>query len=131
MLHNHRSLFVYKKSTKITSQAAQQSQSRFPTKMTPKAAQQLQSRFPRKLHQLLESTDKNGLGHIISWLPDGESFKVHDIKNFTNEVLPVFFGTIKFKSFQRNLNWWGFNTVSNKGPEKGTRSHPKAWSARQ
>jgi hypothetical protein len=103
----------------MTSQAAQQSQiSRFPW------TQQSRSRFPWKLHQLLKSTEKSGHDHIISWLPDGESFKVHDKKNFTNEVLPLFFGTNKYQSFQRNLNLWGYTTMS-KGPEKGTCSHPK------
>jgi hypothetical protein len=80
-------------------------------------------RFPEKLHMLLDSTEKANHGHIISWLPDGASLKVHDKHRFTSEVLPVFFGTSKYKSFQRNLNLWGFYTVS-KGPCKGECSHP-------
>ena len=81
------------------------------------------TRFPMKLHMLLESMEKSNNSHIVSWLPNGSSFKVHDKQQFTSEVLPVFFGTSKYKSFQRNLNLWGFQTVS-KGRSKGECSHP-------
>ena len=83
---------------------------------TPEVAQQL--RFPWKLHLLLERCEyehasdvaANG-GRIvrdppIGWLPDGKSFKVHDKERFIKEVMPSFFGTQSFKTFQRNLNLW-------------------------
>jgi hypothetical protein len=79
--------------------------------------------FPWKLHRLLESTEHSGRTQCISWLPDGKSFKVHDKVAFTSEILPTFFQTSKFKSFQRNLSLWGFHTIS-KGPSKGVCSHP-------
>jgi hypothetical protein len=79
--------------------------------------------FPLKMHQLLREAENRGESHIISWLPDGRSFKVHDKKTFTNQIMPNFFGSSKLKTFQRNLNLWGFKTVS-KGPQKGTCSHP-------
>jgi hypothetical protein len=75
-------------------------------------------RFPQKLHQLLEETEKNGQWQVISWLPDGKSFKVHDKEEFIRKIMPAFFDLTKYKSFQRNLNLWGFVTVP-KGPEKG------------
>jgi len=37
--------------------------------------------------------------------------------------MPSFFGTQSFKTFQRNLNLWGFTRVS-KGPQKDVCSHP-------
>jgi hypothetical protein len=79
--------------------------------------------FPLKMHQLLEATENRGESHIISWLPEGRSFKVHDKEKFTNQIMLDFFGSSKLKTFQRNLNLWGFKTVS-KGPEKGECSHP-------
>lgn len=101
---------------------------------TPEVAQQL--RFPWKLHLLLErceyenvsSVAASGGGGIprdppIGWLPDGKSFKVHDKERFIKEVMPSFFGTQSFKTFQRNLNLWGFTRVS-KGPLKDVCSHP-------
>jgi hypothetical protein len=78
--------------------------------------------FPWKLHVLFEQVEKRGHSHIISWLPDGKSFKVHDRYAFTNQIMPIFFGSSKYKTFQRNLNLWGFQTVS-KGPYKGVCSH--------
>jgi hypothetical protein len=81
-------------------------------------------RFPSRLHQLLESTEKANKSHIVLWLPGGKSFMVHDKAAFANKALPLFFGTSKYRSFQRNLNLWGFHTVP-KGPEKGRCSHPR------
>jgi hypothetical protein len=80
--------------------------------------------FPLRLHRLLDSTEKTGKSCIVSWLPGGKSFRVHDRAVFANKVLPLFFGTSKYKSYQRNLNLWGFRTVP-KGPEKGRCFHPR------
>jgi hypothetical protein len=81
-------------------------------------------RFPFRLHQLLDSTeDKADKSRIVSWLPGGKSFRVHDKAAFAHIILPHFFGTSKYRSFQRNVNLWGFHTVP-KGPEKGSCSHP-------
>ena len=88
---------------------------------TPEVAQQL--RFPWKLHLLLErceyehsqklaacvaeGTSPNSVPDMpISWLPCGKAFKVHDKERFVREVMPSFFGTQSFKTFQRNLNLW-------------------------
>jgi hypothetical protein len=80
--------------------------------------------FPWKLHFLLEQVEETGThASIIAWLPGGRSFKVHQKDKFANIVLPVFFNTTKYKSFQRSLNLWGFETVS-KGPSKGVCSNP-------
>lgn len=108
---------------------------------TPEVAQQL--RFPWKLHLLLERCEyeheqrMTAIGDPqhqqqssesfqdmpISWLPCGKAFKVHDKKRFVKEIMPSFFGTQSFKTFQRNLNLWGFTRVS-KGPQKDVCSHP-------
>lgn len=65
--------------------------------------QQLQMRFPWKLHLLLQ---QNKDASIVSWMPDGKSFLIHNKDRFSNELLPEFFGTTNFKTFQRNLNLW-------------------------
>lgn len=105
---------------------------------TPEVAQQL--RFPWKLHLLLERCEYEHRQKIaayqvegknpaslpdmpISWLPCGKAFKVHDKERFVREIMPSFFGTQSFKTFQRNLNLWGFTRVS-KGPQKDVCSHP-------
>ena len=65
--------------------------------------------FPRRLFEMLESeaklasasTDKAG---IISWSASGKAFRIADVDSFVASVLPKYFRTKKFSSFQRNLN---------------------------
>jgi hypothetical protein len=44
--------------------------------------------FPLKLHITLEAMERDGLAHIMSWLPHGRSFKIHDTPLFIQLVLP-------------------------------------------
>jgi len=78
--------------------------------------------FPWKLHELLEQADKSGNDAIISWLPGGKAFKVHKKEEFCNQVMPAFFNSSKYKTFQRSLNLWGFESVV-RGPDKGACYH--------
>lgn len=78
--------------------------------------------FPWKLHRLLDEADANGHSSVISWMTDGGSFKVHNKQTFAENVMPKYFESSKFKSFQRSLNLWGFQTVQ-KGLEKGQCIH--------
>jgi len=80
------------------------------------------TRFPWKLHQMLVQTELEGHQSIVSWLPNGKAFKVHRKTEFANKILPVYFKTNKYKSFQRNLNLWGFEAVTT-GPNKGATFH--------
>ena len=69
--------------------------------------------FPVRLHKLLQDeTIKGPHSDIVSWSYDGRSFKVHDKVRFANEIMPSYFGTTKYRSFQKNLNLWGFKTVT-------------------
>lgn len=51
--------------------------------------------FPWKLHTLLQETEQRGEGHIVSWLPHGRAFKIHQVKEFTAGILPRYFGQTK------------------------------------
>mmetsp|Transcript_27479 Transcript_27479/g.42272 ORF Transcript_27479/g.42272 Transcript_27479/m.42272 type:complete len:304 (+) Transcript_27479:106-1017(+) len=97
---------------------------------TPSSA----SVFPVKLYRLLtdvsndegndegcqgNSGDAKDYSDVISWSPDGKSFKVHDKERFSEEIMPTYFGSSKYRSFQKNLNMWGF-----KAARKGECSHP-------
>ena len=66
----------------------------------------------KKLHELLNKAEESGNDHIVSWLPGGKAFKVHKKIEFTNIILPTLFNATKYKSFQRNLNLWGFDTIT-------------------
>ena len=79
--------------------------------------------FPWKLHFVLDEAARLGQEDIISWMPYGASFKVHNKPEFEKQILPTYFNTTKFKSFQRSLNLWGFHAFT-KGPSKGASHHP-------
>jgi hypothetical protein len=78
--------------------------------------------FPWKLHEMLDACEKEGVGHIVSWLPDNASFRVHNTVLFMENVIRNFFKQTKYKSFQRQLNIWGFQRILS-GPSKGGYSH--------
>jgi HSF-type DNA-binding len=64
--------------------------------------------FPCKLYILLDGTEANKTSHVISWFPDGKSFRVHDIKTFTDKIMPSYFSQTKFNSFRRQCYIYGF-----------------------
>ena len=41
---------------------------------------------------------------VIGWSSSGKAFRIYDTNEFANVVLPKYFRTKKFSSFQRNLN---------------------------
>ena len=75
--------------------------------------------FPGKLHKLLFEAERRGQTDIISWNDNGVFFKVHQKELFARYIMPEFFQTSTYKSFQRNLNLWGFGRTS-----RGERFHP-------
>jgi hypothetical protein len=79
--------------------------------------------FPWKLHELLTKAESNGNDGIVSWLPGTNAFKVHNKTLFASKILPAYFSATKYKSFQRNLNLWGFETITDM-PNKGGIHHP-------
>jgi hypothetical protein len=81
--------------------------------------------FPWKLHKMLTFCETQGKDTVVSWLPEGKAFKVHNTADFVSEILPMHFKQTKYKSFQRQLNLWGFQRIT-KGTEieKGAYFHP-------
>ena len=75
---------------------------------TGKKGEKVSISFPRKLHFLLDQIEQDGLAHVISWLPHGRAFAVHNAKEFTDYVMPKYFNQSKLTSFQRQLNLYGF-----------------------
>jgi hypothetical protein len=78
--------------------------------------------FPWKVHQLLENVEAEGSVATVSWLPHGRAFRVHNKPKFVSTVMGSYFNSTKYKSFQRNLNLWGFETI-NRGSDKGAIYH--------
>ena len=65
-------------------------------------------RFPLKLYHMLENEKYN---HIISWLPDGDSFSILDGALLVRDVLPFYCPGARYESFIRQLNKYGFETL--------------------
>jgi len=71
---------------------------------------------------LLESLRDDRNSESISWLPGGLAFRIVNVKLFEREILPKYFKSIKFCSFTRMLNKWGFVRII-AGPDKGAYAH--------
>lgn len=84
--------------------------------------QMCQLRFPFQLHDMLQDAPKKGFEDVISWLPSGKSFKIHDQTLFQSSILPAYFSMRKYKSFQRQLHWYAFTRTS-KGFNNETYDH--------
>lgn len=72
--------------------------------------------FPQRLYDMLENAEEDGYDHIISWMPDGKSFKIHVSGSRCSAseaaIIKVLksnnFQQTKFRSFLRQLNQYGF-----------------------
>jgi hypothetical protein len=80
--------------------------------------------FPWKLHEMLDLVEKGGEESIVSWLPSGRAFKVHLPDLFVEKIMKLSFNQTKYKSFQRQLNLWGFERNTKECVEKGAYCHP-------
>lgn len=76
--------------------------------------------FPLKLMEMLANKDTQ---NILSWMPHGRAFKIFHQSQFVSVVLPLFFcNNIKYTSFNRQLNLWGFKRLT-KGQDNGSYYH--------
>jgi len=57
---------------------------------------------------MLEDAVDKGFENIISWQKGGRSFRVHHPEDFAQHVMQEYFQQTKFKSFQRQLNIYGY-----------------------
>jgi hypothetical protein len=80
--------------------------------------------FPWKLHEMIDSVEKRGEESIVSWLPGGRAFKVHIPDLFVEKIMKLSFNQNKYKSFQRQLNLWGFERNTKGCLAKGSYCHP-------
>jgi hypothetical protein len=65
--------------------------------------------FPIKLFSMLQDIKINeSFSDIVKWSENGDAFVILNPQKFTVLLLPVYFRTKKFSSFQRQLNAYGF-----------------------
>ena len=84
--------------------------------------------FPVKLMHILQliDTKEPELAHIISWKPNGTTFRIHDKKLFEKLVKQRgFFNQKSYSSFRRQLNLWGFRKIGKRcAADCGVYGHP-------
>ncbi|CAM9587807.1 unnamed protein product [Ectocarpus sp. 13 AM-2016] len=77
--------------------------------------------FASKLFNVLQAAEGKK-GSPVSWCLEGNSFTVHNDKDFETQVLTANYRHGKFSSFQRQLNMYGFRKVADCSDR--TYSHP-------
>lgn len=63
--------------------------------------------FLEKLFDILE--DNRSYSHLIAWQPDGNSFIIKKVNEFSETVLPRYFKHSNIQSYIRQLNMYGFS----------------------
>lgn len=78
--------------------------------------------FPMKLHQMLSDLERQGCSDIASFLPHGKAFAIHKPREFVRHVMPKYFRMSRFSSFQRQLNLYDFQRIT-EGVDRGAYRH--------
>lgn len=76
-------------------------------------------KLPPKLNVILSDPETQ---HIISWMPHGRSWRIHEPQIFEQQVMPKYFKHTKWNSFIRLVNAWGFRRMA-KGSDRGAYYH--------
>ena len=79
--------------------------------------------FPQKMYLIVERSEVDGYSDIVSWLPHGRAFKIHNTPLFLKTILPKFFYQTKMSSFIRQLSTYGFQRFSSSKHDKGAYFH--------
>lgn len=66
------------------------------------------NKFLTKSFHMISDSDPD----IVSWTDVGDSFTIKDIEAFQKHVLPNYFNHSKYSSFVRQLNFYGFQKMS-------------------
>lgn len=67
--------------------------------------------FPLTLFNILADAEANGDDNIVSFMPDGRTFAIHNQDEFIRKIMPRYFNTKRIESFQRQLLLYGFKRV--------------------
>ena len=83
--------------------------------------------FPRRLFEMLdtETNKRSDENKVISWSESGKAFRIYNVTEFATTILPKYFRTKKFSSFQRNLNLVRSTRFANPAHRSHSHSCPK------
>mmetsp|Transcript_161 Transcript_161/g.210 ORF Transcript_161/g.210 Transcript_161/m.210 type:complete len:444 (-) Transcript_161:129-1460(-) len=77
--------------------------------------------FPACLHAMVSNEHYS---HIISWMPHGRAWKVHNKRLLVGDpILGKILGLPSYASFTRELSEWGFKMLHQAGPDYGCYYH--------
>lgn len=71
--------------------------------------QPLSKQTPAFLEKLFDILDDSSYSSYISWQPDGTSFIIKKVNEFSEKVLPKYFKHSNIQSYIRQLNMYGFS----------------------
>lgn len=72
--------------------------------------------FPEMVYQILEDSAREGTENIVAWDDNGTSFHIQKPREFNDAILPRYSRKkTKFRSFQRQLNIYGFKMTKKSG----------------
>ena len=75
---------------------------------------------------MLEEMAADGHAGIVSWQPHGKAFRVHRPDAFASIIMPRYFKKqTKYKSFQRQLNLYGFHRIGKGKKDEGAYFHSR------
>lgn len=82
--------------------------------VTPRGVKGQGLTMPFKLYSMLEDERNES---IISWLPGGKTWKIHNIEAFTRSLLPQYFdyGSRNLTMFTKLLKLWNFSASKKAG----------------
>jgi hypothetical protein len=61
---------------------------------------------------MFKDVEKSGESEIVSYVPHGRAFMVHDIDQFVESVLPRYFNHTAWLSLTRQLSLYGFRRLT-------------------
>ena len=80
--------------------------------------------FLLKLRQMIDEEECK-ISPVVEWAYHGTAFVIYDIEEFSVRVLPHYFNLQKYKSFQRQLHYFGFRKWTKTTTTVCTYSHPE------
>ena len=75
---------------------------------SPQTQPKTRKLFIEKLFDVVSDPENS---EILSWNEEGDGFIITDLQQFEAQILPVYFGDIRYNSFLRQLNMYYFEYV--------------------